>query len=151
MRLAPKLASRNMDKINDIGERLYGSSFFDIAWDPFGRTAELVFGNGKDRIVLRLSGLHLVSFRQAIAASEQPFGPDCDVSLVRVTRESEFLHSFLEKRLSYSSQIHVRDSNGKMPSSEVFRKPFHVLVVCGSGHLDAICEEAMIHEPGQPS
>ena len=131
-----------MPKTPNISELLYGRALHDIRWRPFDREADLVFD--ESAVILRLSGLHMFCFRQSLLGPEQAFGRECYVHLVQVHPESEFLNAFLNKRLSFSSDVGVYDCSGNIPEDYAFRPPQHVLVVCGRGHLDAICDEVSI-------
>jgi hypothetical protein len=93
---------------------------------------------------VRLAGVHMLCFRQSLRRLSQPLGSGCFAHLVDVQSDSDLLNAFLEERLPLSSHIVAYDTSGNSRAHRAFRRPQHVLIVCESGHIDAICEDVSI-------
>lgn len=120
-------------------------------WPVFGTTAQLRICDDISSTThsgtLKLDGVHLLMTRQSMMC-KQFYNPpslamreDWDINYFEILPDSPFLTAFLQKGLGLQTDVVLYDAKRVEIRPDTGRKPVHVSMCTGGGHLDVVCEE----------
>jgi len=133
-------------KVNEMRGYLVG-----LEWPVFGTSAQLRICDDivstTHAATLKLDGVHLLMTRQSMMGRQFHSVPslamreDWGINYFEILPDSAFLTAFLQKGLGLKTDVVLYDTKQVAIKSDTGRKPVHLSMCTGGGHLDVVCEE----------